>query len=295
MLLQRIGRLVSKEQLVDHLCEWGEEVSNNAIEVYVHRLRKKIEPSGVRISTVRGLGYCLEKVAPPRRPTRQRPSPRWPARRCAEPGRRRDGHAGPSPPSDRRAVVGRRQARDARYENPFAPPDETDAPEAPRPRSLFGEILDWMLAPLLLLWPMSIAVTYLVAKTIANGPFDRALETNAYVLARQIHPVNGVAELTLPEQTRDFLRATTSTACTSRCSAHAASWSRAKPTCRCRATRTARRQASSCSATTCCAATTCASRTTVALPQSGSPQPVLVQVGETLDKRNALANDIIKG
>jgi two-component system OmpR family response regulator len=65
VLLQRIGRLVSKEQLVDHLCEWGEEVSNNAIEVYVHRLRKKIEPSGVRIITVRGLGYCLEKAASP--------------------------------------------------------------------------------------------------------------------------------------------------------------------------------------------------------------------------------------
>jgi two-component system OmpR family response regulator len=65
VLLQRIGRLVSKEQLVDHLCEWGEEVSNNAIEVYVHRLRKKIEPSGVRIITVRGLGYCLEKAVAP--------------------------------------------------------------------------------------------------------------------------------------------------------------------------------------------------------------------------------------
>jgi len=47
---------------VDHLCEWGEEVSNNAIEVYVHRLRKKIEVGGVRIATVRGLGYCLEKL-----------------------------------------------------------------------------------------------------------------------------------------------------------------------------------------------------------------------------------------
>jgi len=35
--------------------------------------------------------------------------------------------------------------------------------------SLFGEILDWMLAPLLLLWPMSIAITYLVAKSIANS------------------------------------------------------------------------------------------------------------------------------
>ncbi len=62
VLLQRTGRLVSKEQLVDHLCEWGEEVSNNAIEVYVHRLRKKIEIGGVRIATVRGLGYCLEKL-----------------------------------------------------------------------------------------------------------------------------------------------------------------------------------------------------------------------------------------
>ena len=40
---------------------WGEEVSNNAIEVYVHRLRKKIEVGGVRIVTVRGLGYCLER------------------------------------------------------------------------------------------------------------------------------------------------------------------------------------------------------------------------------------------
>ena len=63
VLLKRSGRLVSKEQLVDHLCEWGEEVSNNAIEVYVHRLRKKIESGGVRIATVRGLGYCLEKFA----------------------------------------------------------------------------------------------------------------------------------------------------------------------------------------------------------------------------------------
>ena len=61
IFLQRAGRLVSKDQLVSHLCEWGEEVSGNAIEVYVHRLRKKLESGGVRISTVRGLGYSLEK------------------------------------------------------------------------------------------------------------------------------------------------------------------------------------------------------------------------------------------
>jgi two-component system, OmpR family, response regulator len=63
IFLQRAGRLVSKDQLVSHLCEWGEEVSPNAIEVYVHRLRKKLEPGGVRIVTVRGLGYSLEKPA----------------------------------------------------------------------------------------------------------------------------------------------------------------------------------------------------------------------------------------
>ncbi len=59
LLLARAGRMVSKEQIVDHLCQWGEEVSANAVEVYVHRLRKKLESGGVRISTLRGLGYCL--------------------------------------------------------------------------------------------------------------------------------------------------------------------------------------------------------------------------------------------
>ncbi|MDD2885957.1 MAG: response regulator transcription factor [Dechloromonas sp.] len=63
VLLNRMGRLVSKDQLVDHLCGWGEEVSHNAIEVYVHRLRKKLEAGGVKIATVRGLGYCLERPA----------------------------------------------------------------------------------------------------------------------------------------------------------------------------------------------------------------------------------------
>jgi two-component system OmpR family response regulator/two-component system response regulator TctD len=62
ILLLKVGRLVSKDQLVDHLCSWGEEVSTNAIEVYIHRLRKKLEPSEVRINTMRGLGYSLVKA-----------------------------------------------------------------------------------------------------------------------------------------------------------------------------------------------------------------------------------------
>ena len=69
ILLTRSGRMVSKTQIVDHLCEWGEEVSSNAIEVYMHRLRKKIEPSGVKIATVRGLGYCLERDNSAHNPT----------------------------------------------------------------------------------------------------------------------------------------------------------------------------------------------------------------------------------
>ena len=62
MLVQRAGRWVSKGQLLDHLCEWGEEVSTNAIEVYVHRLRKKLRTAGVEIVTVRGLGYRVRNV-----------------------------------------------------------------------------------------------------------------------------------------------------------------------------------------------------------------------------------------
>jgi two-component system OmpR family response regulator/two-component system response regulator TctD len=60
LLMLRPGRLVSKEQLLEHLCGWDEAVSTNAIEVYLHRLRKKIEGSGAVIRTVRGVGYCLE-------------------------------------------------------------------------------------------------------------------------------------------------------------------------------------------------------------------------------------------
>jgi two-component system sensor histidine kinase TctE len=73
--------------------------------------------------------------------------------------------------------------------------------------SLFGEILDWMLAPLLLLWPMSIAITYLVAKSIANQPFDHALEDSVTVLAQQVAEADGKVVSLLPGGARDILRA----------------------------------------------------------------------------------------
>lgn len=62
VLMLRSGRVVSKEQLAEQLYGWDEEVGPNAIEVYVHRLRRKLEPAGVSIRTIRGLGYLLEKV-----------------------------------------------------------------------------------------------------------------------------------------------------------------------------------------------------------------------------------------
>lgn len=62
MLLLRVGRVVSKDSIVEALCKWDEGVGSNAIEVYIHRLRKKLEPLGINVLTIRGLGYLLQKA-----------------------------------------------------------------------------------------------------------------------------------------------------------------------------------------------------------------------------------------
>ena len=74
-------------------------------------------------------------------------------------------------------------------------------------RSLFGEILDWMLTPLLLLWPVSLALTWLVAQSIAGRPFDRALEYNVQALAQLVTVQAQRASFTLPQPAREILRA----------------------------------------------------------------------------------------
>jgi two-component system OmpR family response regulator len=61
-LLLHAGKVVSKDRIAQRLAVRGDELGDNAIEVYVHRLRKRVEPWGARIRTVRGLGYLLEKV-----------------------------------------------------------------------------------------------------------------------------------------------------------------------------------------------------------------------------------------
>lgn len=62
MLLTRVGRVVSKDAIIDALSKWDEGVGNNAIEVYIHRIRKKLEPLGINVLTIRGLGYLLQKA-----------------------------------------------------------------------------------------------------------------------------------------------------------------------------------------------------------------------------------------
>ena len=62
-LLQHTGRVVSKQQIIDAILPWGDDLTLNAVEVYVSRLRLKIDDAGVVIRTIRGFGYLLELAA----------------------------------------------------------------------------------------------------------------------------------------------------------------------------------------------------------------------------------------
>ncbi len=60
-LLMRVGKVVSKESLLSNISDWDDNLGSNAIEVFMHRLRKKLLQVGIEIRTVRGLGYLLDK------------------------------------------------------------------------------------------------------------------------------------------------------------------------------------------------------------------------------------------
>jgi two-component system OmpR family response regulator len=60
-LLQHGARVVSKQQIIDAILPWGEDVTLNAVEVYISRLRLKIGDAGIAIRTIRGFGYMLEQ------------------------------------------------------------------------------------------------------------------------------------------------------------------------------------------------------------------------------------------
>ena len=82
--------------------------------------------------------------------------------------------------------------------NPLRRPDEQ--------RSLFGEILDWMLAPLLVLWPMSVTLTFVVAQQIANPPYDRKLAETVSLLADHVERSQGTVKLNLGIDVSEVLR-----------------------------------------------------------------------------------------
>lgn len=59
LLMLKATKVVSKAKILEHVCSWDEEISENAVEVSVSRLRKKVNPFGIEIRTIRGLGYLL--------------------------------------------------------------------------------------------------------------------------------------------------------------------------------------------------------------------------------------------
>lgn len=61
-LMHQASRVVSKQQIIDAILPWGEELTLNAVEVYVSRIRLKIANAGVVIRTIRGFGYMLEEA-----------------------------------------------------------------------------------------------------------------------------------------------------------------------------------------------------------------------------------------
>ena len=62
ILLLRLGHVLSKEQIADQLAGFEDDISANAVELYISRLRKRVEAAEVKIQTVRGLGYLLKKT-----------------------------------------------------------------------------------------------------------------------------------------------------------------------------------------------------------------------------------------
>lgn len=62
ILMSRAGHVISKSQIIEHLYGAGAEVEDSAVELYVHRLRKKLGTDSAEIKTVRGLGYCFREL-----------------------------------------------------------------------------------------------------------------------------------------------------------------------------------------------------------------------------------------
>jgi len=62
-LALRADRITSRAQLVEALCDWDQELTDNGLDIAIHRLRRKLRGSGTGVRTIRGLGYLLEETA----------------------------------------------------------------------------------------------------------------------------------------------------------------------------------------------------------------------------------------
>jgi two-component system OmpR family response regulator len=60
VLASRHNRVTSREHVIEALCTWNDALTDNGLDIAVHRLRRKLEDTGVNLRTVRGLGYLLE-------------------------------------------------------------------------------------------------------------------------------------------------------------------------------------------------------------------------------------------
>ena len=92
---------------------------------------------------------------------------------------------------------------------PLFAPDATDMVKLfqRRQNSLFGEILDWMLTPLLLIWAITFGLTWLVAEGIARVPFDRGLGHNARALAQLVQSDERQVRFQLAQSAHEILHA----------------------------------------------------------------------------------------
>ena len=59
-LALRADRVIGRAQLIEALCDWDQELTDNGLDIAIHRLRRKLQDSGVTVRTIRGLGYLLE-------------------------------------------------------------------------------------------------------------------------------------------------------------------------------------------------------------------------------------------
>jgi two-component system OmpR family response regulator len=62
-LALRADRVTSRAQLIEALCDWDQELTDNGLDIAIHRLRRKLQGSGTGVRTIRGLGYLLEETS----------------------------------------------------------------------------------------------------------------------------------------------------------------------------------------------------------------------------------------